>query len=85
MKIKDCFGNEKSVTDLPEAIRQTKMFVDFSGDGGFIFPEFKLIPSADQFGKPTVVSQQTNSGKWVMQRLYWKHTLFQLLKLQPCQ
>ena len=83
MRIKDCFGNYIEITDLQEATRQAKMFIGWSWDGGFIFDEFKLIPSRDQFGKPTTISRQTNSGKWVRQRLYWKHTLLQLLKLKP--
>lgn len=84
LKIKDCFGNSIEVTDLEEAIRQAKMFVGWSeseNDGGFKFPEYKLVPSSDQFGKPTIIKQETNSGKWVRQLLYWKYTLHQLLKL----
>lgn len=79
--IKDCFGNTIQVTDKAEAIRQAGIFVSMSEGGGFVFDEFKIVKGADQFGKPSSYSQQTKSGKFVRQRLYWKHTLHQLLKL----
>lgn len=85
MTFNDCFGNTIIVTDLSGAIEQAKMFVGWgeqSLDGGYKFDEFKLIKSTDTFGKQITLSKNTNSGKYVRQRLYWKHTLCQLLKIK---
>jgi len=82
--IKDCWGNKIEVTDLTEAIRQAEMFVGWSmamENGGYKFHEYKFIQSRDQFNKQTVISMETNSGKWVRQLLHWKYILSQLKKL----
>lgn len=85
--IKDIFNNKIEVTNIIDAISQTKTFVDFSinaGENDFYFDEFKLIECVDQWGKTFKSSQKTNSGKSVKSLQYYTDILNKLEKLTPC-
>jgi len=78
MYILDFFGNAITVTNLQQAIEQTKCFVGWSESQQIIFDEFKLVQSQDIYGIPTKIKRNTNSGKSCTNLEYYEHQLRQL-------
>lgn len=77
--IKDIFNNSITVTNLEEAVMQTKIFINMSKQQKMVFNEFKFIDSIDIYGKSFKCKQDTKSGKSVTNLEYYQYQLKQLL------
>ena len=82
MEVKDIFKNKIKVTNLKDAIQQTKMFLAWSKQSPNTFWEYKLIPATDSHGKPTTISRKIENGKQVTNIEFYSHLLKQLNKIK---
>lgn len=80
--ILDIFGNNIVITNLKEAISQTKIHVGWSEREEMFFTEYKLVESLDQYKRPFSIKKEVENGRKVSNLEFYKHQLKELNKLK---